>query len=286
MNKLVKGNLVREFCGFKWIRRDYSNAKTPQKNGVAERKNRTLIEAARTMLADSLLPTIFWSEAVATACYVLNRVLATKPYHKTPYELLTGDKPSINYLKPFGCHVTILNTSDPLGKFDKKSDEGYIVGYYISNKAYKVYNLVSKKIEETMNLNFLKNKPFVARTGQAWMIDIDYLTDSLNYSRVSNTNLSAGSQGATPSNVGSHEDDLDSYDEPDVLIIHSTPTPVVPIVDEATTQNDGTKSNHATTNADNLGKLTELQALQRQEQAGKEEAGQLGLAFPNLNLIL
>nr|GEY57635.1 ribonuclease H-like domain-containing protein [Tanacetum cinerariifolium] len=268
MNKLVKGNLVREnqfnhkvkaircdngiefknsnlieFCGSKGIRRDYSNARTSQQNGVTERKNLTLIEAARTMLADSLLTTLFWSEAVATACYVLNR-------------------------------------------FDKKSDEGYIVGYSISSKAYRVYNLVSRKIKETMNLNFLENKPFVAGTGQAWMFDIDYLTDSLNYSRVSITNLTAGSQGATPSHVGSQEDDLDSDDEPDVLIIQSTPTPVVPIVDEATTQNDGTKSELAQINADNLDELAELQALQRQEQVGKEEADRLGLAFPSLNPIL
>nr|GEV50675.1 hypothetical protein [Tanacetum cinerariifolium] len=147
------------------------------------------------------------TEAVATSCYVLNRLLVTKPYHKTPYELLTGDKPSISYLKPFGCHVTILNTSDSLGKFDKKSNEGYIVGYLISSKAYRVYNLVSRKIEETMNLNFLENKPFVAGSGQAWMFNIDYLTDSLNYSRVSSTNLTAGSHGPTPSNVGKEEAD-------------------------------------------------------------------------------
>nr|GFC14799.1 ribonuclease H-like domain-containing protein [Tanacetum cinerariifolium] len=232
-------NLI-EFCGSKEIRWDYSNARTPQQNGVVERKNQTLIEAARTMLSDSLLPTIFWSEAVATACYVLNKVLVTKPHHNTFYELLTGDKPSISYRKLFGCHVTILNTSDPLGKFDKKSNEGYIVGYSISSKAYRVYNLVSRKIEETMNLKFLENKPFVAGTGQAWIC----------------------------------------------FIIHSTPTLVVLVVDEATTQNDGKKSDHATTNADNLDELTELQALQRQEQAGKEEADQLGLAFPSLNLIL
>nr|GEZ21454.1 ribonuclease H-like domain-containing protein [Tanacetum cinerariifolium] len=161
----------------------------------------------------------------------------------------------ILYLKPFGCHVAILNTSDPLGKFDKKSDEGYIVGYSISSKAYKVYNLVSRKIKETMNLKFLENKPFVAGTGHAWMFDIDYLTDSLNYSRIISTNLTAGSQGATPSNTGSQEDDLDLDDEPDVFIIQSTP--VIPIVDEATNQNDGTK-----------------------------EADRLGLAFPSLNLIL
>ncbi|GJT89959.1 putative ribonuclease H-like domain-containing protein [Tanacetum coccineum] len=82
-----------EFCGSKGIKREYSNARTPQQNGVAERKNRTLIEAARTMLADSFLPNTFWAEAVSTACYVLNRVLVTKPQNKTPYELITDEIP-------------------------------------------------------------------------------------------------------------------------------------------------------------------------------------------------
>nr|GFA96037.1 putative ribonuclease H-like domain-containing protein [Tanacetum cinerariifolium] len=68
------------------------NARTPEQNGVAERKNKTLIEAARTMLANSFLPTTFWAEAVDTACYVLNRVLVTKPQNKTPYELLTENQ--------------------------------------------------------------------------------------------------------------------------------------------------------------------------------------------------
>ncbi|GJW13689.1 retrovirus-related pol polyprotein from transposon TNT 1-94 [Tanacetum coccineum] len=75
----------------KGIKREYSNAKTPQQNGVAKRKNMTLIEAARTMLAYSFLPNTFWTEAVSTACYVLNRVLVTKPQNKTPYELITGN---------------------------------------------------------------------------------------------------------------------------------------------------------------------------------------------------
>nr|GEX08665.1 hypothetical protein [Tanacetum cinerariifolium] len=110
------------------IKREYSNAKTPQQNGVAKRKNRTLIEAARTMLADSFLPNTFWAEVVSTACYVLNRVLVTKPHNKTPYELLTGKIPIIRYIRPFRCHVTILNTIDHLGKFEEKSDEGFLVG--------------------------------------------------------------------------------------------------------------------------------------------------------------
>nr|GEV20286.1 hypothetical protein [Tanacetum cinerariifolium] len=131
-----------------------------------------------------------------------------------------------------------------------------------------------------------KSWSFAKGTGKAWMFDIDYLTDSLNYSRVSSTNLTAGSQGATPSNAGSQKDDSDSDDEPDVLIIQSTLTLVVPIVDEATTQNDYIKSDFAQLNADNLDELSELQALQKQEQAGKEEADRLGRAFSSLNPML
>ncbi|GJW99509.1 putative ribonuclease H-like domain-containing protein [Tanacetum coccineum] len=119
-----KNKVMDEFCREKGIKREYSVARTPQQNGVAERKNRTLIEAARTMLADSKLPTTFWAEAVSTACYVQNRVLIVKPHNKTPYELFRGIKPAIGFMKPFGCHVTILNTLDKLGKFDGKSDEG------------------------------------------------------------------------------------------------------------------------------------------------------------------
>ncbi|GKA62825.1 putative ribonuclease H-like domain-containing protein [Tanacetum coccineum] len=122
-----KNHVMNEFCREKGIKREYSVARTPQQNGVAERKNRTLIEAARTMLADSKLPTTFWAEAVSTACYVQNRVLVVKPYFKTPYELFRGIKPAIGFMKPFGCHVTILNTLDKLGKFDGKSDEGFFV---------------------------------------------------------------------------------------------------------------------------------------------------------------
>ncbi|GKF22417.1 putative ribonuclease H-like domain-containing protein, partial [Tanacetum coccineum] len=92
-----------EFCGNKGIKQEYSTARTPQQNGAAERMNRTLIEAARTMLADSLLPTTFWAKAVSTACYIFNMVRVTKPQNKTPYELLFGHKPIISYIRPFGC---------------------------------------------------------------------------------------------------------------------------------------------------------------------------------------
>ncbi|GJS66924.1 retrovirus-related pol polyprotein from transposon TNT 1-94 [Tanacetum coccineum] len=119
-----KNKVMDDFCRAKGIKREYSIARTPQQNGVAKRRNRTLIEAARTMLAESKLPTTFWAEAVSTACYVQNKVLVVKPYNKTPYELFRGFKPALSFMRPFRCHVTILNTLDNLGKFDGKIDEG------------------------------------------------------------------------------------------------------------------------------------------------------------------
>nr|GEY94071.1 hypothetical protein [Tanacetum cinerariifolium] len=109
------------FCELKGIKREFSVPRTPQQNAIAKRKNRTLIEVARTILADSLLPIPFWEQAVNTACYVQNRILVTKPQNKTPYELLHGRTPSIGFMRPFGCPLTILNTLDSLGKFEGKS---------------------------------------------------------------------------------------------------------------------------------------------------------------------
>ncbi|GJT60647.1 retrovirus-related pol polyprotein from transposon TNT 1-94 [Tanacetum coccineum] len=223
MNKLVKGNLVRGLPS-KIFDNDHTyvacqkgkqykascNAKlmttishplqiTPQQNGVAERKNRTLIEAARTMLADSLLPTVFWAEAVNTACYVLNRVLVTKPHNKTPYELIIGRPPSISFMRPFGCPVTILNTLDPLGKFDGKAEEGFLVGYSVNSKAFRVFNSQTRKVKENLHVNFLENKPNVAGQGPNWLFDIDSLTNSMNYQPVTagnQTNKNAGPQEA------------------------------------------------------------------------------------------
>ncbi|GJQ96711.1 putative ribonuclease H-like domain-containing protein [Tanacetum coccineum] len=143
-----KNRVMSEFCEKKGIKREFSIARTPQQNGVAERRNRTLIKAARTMLADSKLPTTFWAEAVNTACYVQNRVLVVKPHNKTPYELFRGRTPALSFMRPFGCHVTILNTLDYLGKFDGKSDEGFFVRYSLNSKAFRVYNIRTRKVEE------------------------------------------------------------------------------------------------------------------------------------------
>nr|GEU73069.1 hypothetical protein [Tanacetum cinerariifolium] len=204
-----KNKELIEFCGLKGIKKEYSNAKTLQQNRVSERKNRTLIEATRTMLANSFLPTTFWAEAGNNACYVLNRVLVTKPQNKTPYELLTSKQPIISYLRPFGCLVTILNTIDQLGKFDGKSILGFLVGYFLNSKAFRVYNLETNRVEENLHVNFLENKPNVTRKRHAWMFDLDYLTNSMNYEPVSvenQANKSAGPKEANNS-VGTQAND-------------------------------------------------------------------------------
>nr|GEW80093.1 ribonuclease H-like domain-containing protein [Tanacetum cinerariifolium] len=210
INKLVKENLVRGLpskvfennhtcvackkkkqhrasCKSKpdeRIKREFSVARTPQPNGVTERKNRTLIEAASTMLVDSLLPITFWAEAVNTACYVQNRFLVTKPHNKTPYELLLGRTPSLGFMRPFGCLVTILNTLDPLGKFDGKANEGFLVGYSINSKAFRVFNNRTRIVQETLHINFLENQPNVVGSGPKRLFDIDTLTQSMNYQPV------------------------------------------------------------------------------------------------------
>ncbi|GJR92257.1 putative ribonuclease H-like domain-containing protein [Tanacetum coccineum] len=162
-----KNKEMNQFCERKGIKREFSVARTPQQNGVAERKNRTLIEAARTMLADSKLPTTFWAEAVNTACYVQNRVLVTKPHNKTPYELFLGRKPALGFMRPFGCPVTILNTIDHLGKFDGKADEGFFVGYLINSKAFKVFNSRTRVVEENLHVQFSENTPNIAGSTKA-----------------------------------------------------------------------------------------------------------------------
>nr|GFB11749.1 hypothetical protein [Tanacetum cinerariifolium] len=139
--------ITDDYSRFSWVFFLASKDETPP------RKNRTLIETARTLLAYSLLPIPFWAEAVNTACYVQNRVLVTKPHNKTPYELLHGRLPSIGFMRPFGCPVTILNTLDPLGKFQGKVDEGFLIRYSVCRKAFRVFNSRTRIVQETLHNN-------------------------------------------------------------------------------------------------------------------------------------
>nr|GEU92584.1 reverse transcriptase domain-containing protein [Tanacetum cinerariifolium] len=151
LNKLVKGNIVRGL---------------PTK--VFENDNSCVAckKSKQHIASYSLLPVPFWAKAINTACYVQNRVLVTKPHNKTLYELLHGRSPSIGFMRPFGCHVTILNTLDHLGKFQRKVDEGFLVGCSVC-------------------------------TGPTWLFDIDSLSGTMNYHPVTaenQTNSGAGFQ--------------------------------------------------------------------------------------------
>nr|GEW28354.1 putative ribonuclease H-like domain-containing protein [Tanacetum cinerariifolium] len=159
MNKLVKGNLVRGLPS-KVFENNYTCVSC--KKGKQHRAS-------------------FKSKPVSSVSQPLQRVLVTKPHNKTPYELLLGRTPSIGFMRPFGCPVTILDTLDLLGKFNGKADEGFLVGYSISSKAFRVFNSRTIIFQETLHINFLENQPNVAGSGPTWLFDIDTLTQSMTY---------------------------------------------------------------------------------------------------------
>ena len=142
------------YCTSKGYTHTFSAPRTPQSNGVVERKNRTLIEMSRTMLHEYTLPQYFWAEAVHTACYILNRVTFRSKLGKTPYELYKNKQPTLAHLKPFGCTCYILKTGMNLDKFESKTDLGIFVGYAPSSKAYRVYNKSTRTIQESLNVKF------------------------------------------------------------------------------------------------------------------------------------
>ncbi|GJV33727.1 putative ribonuclease H-like domain-containing protein [Tanacetum coccineum] len=194
-----KNREMNQFCEMKGSLRQFSIARTPQQNRVVKRRNRTLIEAVRTMLADSKLPTTFWAEAVNTACYVQNRVLVVKPHNKTPYELFHGRTPTLSFMRPFGCLVTILNTIDHLGKFDGKADEGFFVGYSLNSKAFRVFNSRTRIVEENLHIRFSESTPNVVGSGPNWLFYIDALIRTMNYELIVAGRQSNGFAGTNAS---------------------------------------------------------------------------------------
>ncbi|GKD55532.1 retrovirus-related pol polyprotein from transposon TNT 1-94 [Tanacetum coccineum] len=149
-----RNNILINFCDEKGISQNFSSPYTPEQNGVAERKNRTLIEAARTMLSRSVFSKQYWTEALATACYTQNRSTIAKRHLKNPYEIFCKRIPNIDFLYVFGCLVFIHNHKDHLGKFDEKADDGYFLGYSLVSKAFKVFNTRRQQTKETYHITF------------------------------------------------------------------------------------------------------------------------------------
>ncbi|GJT13112.1 putative ribonuclease H-like domain-containing protein [Tanacetum coccineum] len=143
-----------------------------------------------------------------------NRIIIVKPYNKTPYELFRGRTPALSFMRPFGCHVSILNTLDHLGKFDGKSDDGYFVGYSLTSKAFRVYNIRTKRVEENLHIRFLEDKPIVSGDGPKWLFDLDSLTKSMNYVPIiagTNSNDFAGSEVSIGEGSTSKETNTGQY---------------------------------------------------------------------------
>ncbi|GJS35508.1 integrase, catalytic region, zinc finger, CCHC-type containing protein [Tanacetum coccineum] len=127
---------------------------TPQQNGVVERRNRTHVEAARTMLIFSKAPMFLWAEAVATACYTQNRSLIYTLHNKTPYELVHDKKPDLTFFRVFGALCYPTNDNEDLGKLQPTADIGIFVGYAPSRKGYRIYNKRTQRIMETIHVQF------------------------------------------------------------------------------------------------------------------------------------
>ncbi|KAI3776624.1 hypothetical protein L1987_46410 [Smallanthus sonchifolius] len=176
-----KNNLMELFCLKKGIRHEFSASYTPQQNGVAERKNRTLIETARTMWSDAKLPVTFWAEAVNTACHVLNRVLVVKRHNKTCYELINNRLPNLDYLVPFGSPCSLLlQYKDRQSKFHAKAVEGIFLGYVANSPCKRVYNIGTRTVEEWFEVECSKHSTPPEPKGPAWGFDYDALFKSFN----------------------------------------------------------------------------------------------------------
>ncbi|KAJ9544351.1 hypothetical protein OSB04_024058 [Centaurea solstitialis] len=148
-----KNYVIEEYLTSVGITHNFSAPRTPQENEVVERKNRTLVEVAKTMLNVSGLPLIFWAEAVYVACYTQNRSLVVKRFEKT-YQLLHNKRPNIKFFHVFGCKCYVLNDREPLGKFDPKRDDVIFIAYAWDSAGYRVYILKTKTVVISTNVKF------------------------------------------------------------------------------------------------------------------------------------
>nr|GEY04102.1 retrovirus-related Pol polyprotein from transposon TNT 1-94 [Tanacetum cinerariifolium] len=146
--------ILNAFFKEEGIKHQTSTARTSEQNGVVERRNRTLVEAARMMLSASQLPLFFWAEAIATACYTQNRSIIILTHGKTPYHIINDRKPSIKHIYIFGCICYITRDGKNLDKIKEKGDQYILVGYSTQSKGYRVYNKRTRMIVQSIHIRF------------------------------------------------------------------------------------------------------------------------------------
>jgi hypothetical protein len=163
---------IEGFLEEEGIRHEFSSPYTPQQNGVVERKNRTLLDMARTMLDEYKTPDQFWAEAINTACYPINWLYLHRILKKTSYELLTGKKPNVLYFRVFGSKCFILVKRGRKSKFAPKVVEGFLLGYDSNTKAYRVFNKSTGLVEVSCDIVFDETNG-----SQVEQVDLDELDD-------------------------------------------------------------------------------------------------------------
>nr|GEZ22364.1 hypothetical protein [Tanacetum cinerariifolium] len=131
-----------------------SVARTPEQNGVVERQNHTLVEAAQTILSAAKVPLFFWAEAIATACFTQNRSLVIPRHKKTPYHIINDRKRLVKFFHIFGSLCYIVRDGENLDKMKKKGDACIFMGYSTQSRAYRVFNKRTRVIVETIHVNF------------------------------------------------------------------------------------------------------------------------------------
>jgi hypothetical protein len=167
-----KNSQIEGFLEDEGIKHEFSSPYTPQQNGVVERKNRTLLDMARTMLDEYKTSDQFWAEAINTACYAINRLYLHWILKKTSYELLTGKKPNVSYFRVFGSKCFILVKKGRKSKFAPKAVEGFLLGYDSNTRAYRVFNKSTGLVEVSCDIVFDETNG-----SQVEQVDLDELYD-------------------------------------------------------------------------------------------------------------
>jgi transposase InsO family protein len=167
-----KNSQIEGFLEDEGIKHEFSSPYTPQQNGAVERKNRTLLDMARTMLDEYKTLDRFWAEAINTSCYSINRLYLHRILKKTSYELLTGEKPNVSYFRVFGSKCFILVKRGRKSKFAPKAVEGFLLGYDSNIRAYRVFNKSTRLVEVSYDIVFDETNG-----SQVEQVDLDELDD-------------------------------------------------------------------------------------------------------------
>jgi hypothetical protein len=167
-----KNSQIEGFLEDEGIKHEFFSPYTPQQNGVVERKNRTLLDMARTMLDEYKTPNRFWAEAINTVCYSINRLYLHRILKKKSYELLTVKKPNVSYFRVFGSKCFILVKRGRKSKFAPKVVEGFLLGYDSNTRAYRVFNKSTGLVEVSCDIVFDDTNG-----SQVEQVDLDELDD-------------------------------------------------------------------------------------------------------------